>query len=110
MKQTKTCPKCDGRKLFDIPAVQQTYCDAQGSLRSFDVTGATVFSGKKNMFGGAESEVVVAGPYSAMVCAACGYAEWYASSGALQTLARMAERGAGVRLVDGDAPPKAPFR
>jgi hypothetical protein len=39
-----------------------------------------------------------------LVCAACGYAEWDASKGALTKLTRMAEARA-IRVIDGDAAP-----
>jgi len=102
MRKTGTCSKCGGGKLFQISRVEQTYCDAGGSLRSFDVTGAMVSTGKKGIFGD-KMDLVVAGPYEAMVCAGCGYAEWYASAAALRTLARMAEGSTQVRLLDRDA-------
>ena len=91
MKATGICPKCSGRKLFHVTSVEQTFCDAQGSLKSFAVTGAIVPTGKKSMLGGEQTEVLVAGPYETMVCAGCGYAEWYASQNALTKLERMAE-------------------
>jgi hypothetical protein len=95
-----TCPKCSGRKLFHITSVEQTYCDAQGSLKSFAVTGAFLPTGKKGLLGGDKTELLVAGPYETLVCAACGFAEWYASKGALAKLTRMAE-GKAIRVVEG---------
>jgi hypothetical protein len=85
-----TAPFCPdrvprGRKLFHITSVEQTYCDTQANLKSFAVT--------------------VAGPYETLVCAACGFAEWYASKSALDKLTRMAEARAS-RFIDGDAAPR----
>jgi predicted nucleic-acid-binding Zn-ribbon protein len=102
--RTGTCPKCGGRKLFHITSVEQTYCDAQGSLKTFAVTGALVPTGKQGLLGGNKTEMVVAGPYETLVCAACGFAEWYASGAALAKLARMAEAKA-IGVIDGDAAP-----
>ena len=99
MKTTGTCPKCSGRKLFHVTSVEQTFCDAQGSLKSFAVTGAIVPTGKKSVLGGEQTEVLVAGPYETLVCAACGYAEWYASKSALTKLERMAASRA-VRVLE----------
>jgi predicted nucleic-acid-binding Zn-ribbon protein len=101
MKTSGSCPKCSGRKLFHITSVEQTYCDALGSLKSFAVASAFVPTGKKGMLGGTQSEVLVAAPYETMVCAGCGYAEWYASKTALAKLARMAESNAIRVLEDG---------
>jgi hypothetical protein len=87
--------------LFHISSVQHTYCDAQGSLKTFAVTGAFVPTGKKGVLGNEKTELVSAGPYESLVCAACGYAEWYASKSALRDLARMAEGRAIRVIVDG---------
>lgn len=110
MKNTGQCPKCQGRKTYQIREVKQTYCDAQSTLRSFDVTAGMTPTGGKTVFGGTEMELVVAGPYETIVCAGCGYAEWYVPQHALDKLKRMAEGRAGVRLVVTDAPPAGPFR
>ena len=97
MKTTGQCPKCQGRKTYQIREVKQTNCDAKGTLRSFDVTAGMAPTGGKTVFGGTELEVVVAGPYETIVCAGCGYAEWYVPRHALDRLERMAEGRAGVR-------------
>jgi predicted nucleic-acid-binding Zn-ribbon protein len=104
VKSSGTCPKCSGRKLFHIFSVEQTFCDAQGSLKSFAVTGAIVPTGKRGLLGGDKTEMVVAGPYETMVCAGCGFAEWYASKSALAKLTRMAEAKA-IRFIDGPTTP-----
>ncbi|CAN5923845.1 hypothetical protein BH11MYX4_BH11MYX4_49410 [soil metagenome] len=110
MKKTATCPKCRGRKLFLVAQVQHTYCDAGGSLRAFHVTSAAMKTGKKGMFGGDATEIESAGPYETIVCAGCGYAEWYVPAHALAMLAQMAERSGAVRVIDGDVAPAGPFR
>jgi hypothetical protein len=84
--------------------VEQTYCDAQGSLKSFAVTGAIIPSGKKGLLGWDKTEVLTAGPYETLVCVACGFAEWYASKSALAKLTRMAE-AKSIRLITGNASP-----
>lgn len=111
MKTSKTCPKCQARKTYWIDRVEQTYCDAQGSLRTFDITGAHVSTGEKAFLGGEKTSLELAGPMSAAVCASCGFTEWYATRAALEKLARMAGRSAGaVRLVEADAPGTVPYR
>ena len=94
MRSTSTCPKCDGKRVYAVSPVQQTYCDAQGSLRSFNITGASLPTGKKTMFGGEDTSLEVAGPFDACVCAACGYTEWYMPATAVRMLERMLQTGA----------------
>jgi predicted nucleic-acid-binding Zn-ribbon protein len=101
VKKTGTCPKCAGRKLFHIASVEQTYCDAMGSLKTFAVTGAIVPTGKKGLLGNEEKEVLVAAPFETVVCASCGFTEWYASKSALARLERMAQHEAIAVIEDG---------
>jgi hypothetical protein len=75
-----------------------------GSLRSFQVTSAEVKTGKKGLLGGSAAEIKSAGPYETVVCAGCGYAEWYASSSALRALEAMVAGASSVRVVDGSKP------
>lgn len=96
MKTARSCPKCEGRKAYSIRPVQQTYCDAQGSLKTFDITGAHVATGEKSFLGGEKTKLELAGPMNAVVCATCGYTEWYATPAALAKLARMVGRSSGV--------------
>ncbi len=111
MKTSKICPKCQGRKAYWIEQVQQTYCDAQGTLRTFDITGAQVATGEKGLLGGEKTSLELAGPMSAAVCATCGFTEWYATRASLEKLARMVGRSSGaVRLLEADAPGAAPYR
>jgi hypothetical protein len=108
VKSTSICPKCDGRKVYAVSPVQQTFCDAQGTLRNFSLTGAEIPTGKKTMFGGDETKLEIAGPLSAFVCAACGFTEWYMPSHALQMLERMLVTGA-VALLESQVQ-RDPFR
>jgi hypothetical protein len=110
VKTTGICPKCQGRKLFHVTAVRHTYCDAQGSLRDFNVTSAEVPTGKKGVFGGTSTEIESAGPYETLVCAGCGYAEWYVPRYALEALERLSKATGAVRLIDGSNPSDTPFR
>jgi hypothetical protein len=108
MKSTGICPKCEGRKIYEVSAVQQTYCDAGGSLKEFHLTGAALPTGEKGVFGGATTSMTMAGPLAACVCAACGYVEWHLPKHALAVLERLGAAG-NVRLLP---PPAArdPFR
>ena len=101
MKSTSICPKCAGRKVYAVSPVQQTYCDAQGSLRNFGITGAHVPTGKKTLLGGKDTSLEIASPIDAWVCATCGYTEWYAPGAALRKLERMVGTSA-VRVTEAD--------
>jgi predicted nucleic-acid-binding Zn-ribbon protein len=104
VKSTGTCPKCQGRRLFHVTNVQHTYCDAMGSLRSFQVTSAEIKTGKKGLLGGDAAKIESAGPYETFVCAGCGYAEWHASTSALRALESMVAGAGTIRLIGGAKP------
>jgi predicted nucleic-acid-binding Zn-ribbon protein len=107
VKSTSICPKCDGRKVYAVSPVQQTYCDAQSSFRNFHLTGAELPTGDKTLFGGTDKKAEMAGPLDACVCAACGYTEWYLPEQALAVLERMlSTRDVRVQT----AVPRKPFR
>lgn len=108
VKTTGTCPKCQKRKVFVIRPVQQTFCDAQGTLRTFDLATAEVRTGTRTIFG-EQTKTEGSGPVDALVCATCGYVEWYAPSSTLAKLARLAERSSVVTLIDGERG-DAPYR
>jgi predicted nucleic-acid-binding Zn-ribbon protein len=102
MKASFQCPKCAGKKAFRVREIRQTYCDAQGTLRSFDLTGAEIATGEKGLLGGDKTKLELVGPMAAVVCAGCGYTEWYAAPAALAKLARMVGRSDGLVTVTDD--------
>ena len=109
MKNTQTCPKCSGRKLFHIPEVNQPPADRGWQ----DVTWAftlTAIASPSQAGDGSKFDITGATPCEAVVCAACGYTEWYASRQALTILEDIARksRGRDVRVIDG--PPLPPYR
>lgn len=93
-----------------ISPVQQTFCDAQGTLRTFDVVVAEVRTGSKTIFGGDQTKLESSGSVDAVVCATCGFMEWYAPKATLAKLRRLAERSSAVTLVDGDREGAPPYR
>jgi predicted nucleic-acid-binding Zn-ribbon protein len=59
MKQSLTCPRCAHRRIWRVPEIQE-----HGP------------GGRAQPLGAPQG----AGPFELFVCAACGYAEWYASA------------------------------
>ncbi len=70
-------------------------------MRRFDVTAGTAKSNMPSVFGGQSDEVVAPGPYETMVCAACGYAEWYVAKSALAALERLVASEPTVNVIEG---------
>jgi hypothetical protein len=68
---------CGCQTVHREAARRTAYCDAPGTLRGFHLTGASLPTGKKTVFGGEDTKLEVAGPFDACVCAECGYTEWY---------------------------------
>ncbi len=108
MKSTGTCPKCEGKTVYAVSPVQQTYCDAQGMLRSFNITGASLPTGKRTLFGGEDTSLEIAGPFDAYVCASCGYVEWHLPKTAVRMLERML--GSGSVQLHGPTGGHGPYR
>jgi len=105
MKTTNTCPKCSGRKLFYIPEVHQPPEDNgwENQPFPFAVTAIDQSSTKHGRY-----DIVGAGPVESVVCATCGYTEWYASRQALMMLDQIAQRSPHVRVIQ--APASPPYR
>lgn len=110
MKTCKVCPKCDGEKFFHVARQTRKYCDASGVLRTEELLSAEVPTGETNLFGNDKTEIVSAEPLEMIVCAGCGFLEWYASPEALATLARIAAKTPAVRVVTNDSPDAPPYR
>jgi predicted nucleic-acid-binding Zn-ribbon protein len=71
MRKTKTCPKCDCKKLLNIAAV----ADAQGSGGgSYPASLAVRFEGH-SFLGNVKNRPV--GRLQAVTCSECGYTEHY---------------------------------
>ena len=104
MKRTQTCPKCSGQQFFFVPEVHQPPDDDGWEKTPWACAVTTIYTGERR-HGGDHYKIVAAKPCEAVVCAACGYIESYASPQALQTLAKMAEQGNHVRGVRGAAQP-----
>ena len=105
MRDTTTCPKCKGRRIWRIEQVH-TEGEALGGkpLRMLVEREMPRRDGTTGFFGGA-TEYVSVGLFDLFVCARCGFAEWYAHH--FEDLFPSPEHG--VHLLDGEAP-GAPYR
>ena len=74
MRKTKTCPKCDCKKLLNISVV----ADAHGSSGSaYQASLAVRFEGH-SFLGNVKERAV--GKLEAVVCSECGYTEHYVAN------------------------------
>lgn len=102
MRNTHTCPKCAGQKIFVIGKLKQAEPGSKTS-HPMPVTSDTVSVAWWS------SRHVKAGHIEAWVCAGCGFMEWYAKD-ANEVLAYMAQHAdTGVVYLDGGAP-TGPYR
>jgi len=106
MKATETCPKCQCRRLFVIEKVAQAAHDSINTIVPMSVTTLPVPSSQVGLEDDNSYRAAI-GHFEAWVCSKCGYTEWY-TKGAVPALEHhVAQRGRGVRLVDGGV---APYR
>ena len=100
VKQSLSCPKCRGQKLWVIDPFRAV--DPVVSGAAVPVVHQREATGR---FGLAE-RVVPQGHFQLWTCDACGYSElWAEGIRGLQP-----NPAAGIRLVDGSAPGGGPFR
>jgi hypothetical protein len=99
MRRTRTCPKCEGRRFFDIQ--ETTLPDQRSQNGTFPLTAAADYlpSGEKTWAGTPHTRLLA--QLQAFVCATCGYTELNVDAAGLRVLAYMAQRQAAtVRHVD----------
>jgi len=108
MKQTETCPKCRGTKLFVVNEVQRRQ-SAEGieTIVPVTVTATQARVGPTGRFSGEQRKNLEAGRFEAWVCAACGFTEWYATR--LNELAVLADATSAVRVIERE-PEGGPYR
>lgn len=95
MKQSLTCPKCDGRKIVHVDRMQLPVF-APG----FAATPATLpVAVQRGIWSGARA----LGSFETFICQACGYTEWYA-----HTPETLPLDNGDVQLIDNE--PKATLR
>ena len=100
MKQTQSCPKCRGLKLYIVDeAVQRFETDSEVKLVPRTVTAAQVEIALAGVFGESRSlQLLEGGRCEAWICAACGYTEWYTKR--LGELEVLAQNSSAVRIID----------
>jgi predicted nucleic-acid-binding Zn-ribbon protein len=106
MKQSVTCPKCSGKKLYVVERATLPAHDSINGTEPLTVAAAWLPTGESGFLGAQHARYLAR--VEAWVCAACGYTELYTAE--LGNLAYMAQQGkAGVRVVD-SAATRGPFR
>lgn len=100
MKNSKTCSKCAGKKLWVIDPLRTTYEYSPGTIPLHLDHNRPVGEG----WLGTKTEDV--GRLALYVCAACGYSELWA--GDLERLRPNAN--AGIALIDGSTGPAQGYR
>ena len=99
MKQNLTCPKCAGKKIWAIEKMEQPNYEYSNSVNPFPVVARAVTSRKRR----------AVGAFDVLICAGCGYTEWYARDfGDLEELAEDPRHN--VRLLDGSGVHSGPHR
>lgn len=107
MRNSRTCPKCQSRKLWVVERSEQPDKRSMNGTHPLTVTAAWVPNGKSGFFE-MGSERMVAGTFEVWVCTQCGFTEWYAKD-ANQVLAYLSNHpDAKVHYIDGDA--SKPYR
>jgi len=105
MSNPHRCAKCDGHKLFLVPEVVIDTVERAVTFAAH-LTMPSGRTGAQAFLHGAQDRVDV--PFAALVCAACGYTEWYASRDKLAKLADVAARSDAVRVIEDPEP--SPYR
>jgi hypothetical protein len=99
MRRTQTCPKCQGRRFFDVAAASLPDQRSQNGTFALTVAAEFLPSGAKTWAGTPHARVQA--QLQAFVCATCGFTELNVDAPGLQVLAMMAQQQAAtVRYVD----------
>ena len=98
MRKTLICPKCGGRKLWQISSVKEVHSTMQG-LRPEPI--GIVYHRRWGVVTGE-------GYFEAFICAGCGFTEWYAHG--FETLKEDRENGIHFINNEPDAGTAGPMR
>ena len=114
MKAPAACNKCGGIAFWRVREMQEHACFQTKPLGDLDCLaplGERVRR-KQRVNGFLFHTDRAVGSFSILICASCGYVEWFANE--LADLVALAEQGpasaTGVRLIDADAPEHGPYR
>ena len=109
MHALRCCPKCAGRKLWQLKPLMLLDQGSNNSIASFPVIVRNGSGGFVERFVDSRLERYEVGTFELWICASCGYAEWYVSGGAAlaEQLTRLAANPehTGVTLHDPDDSP-----
>ena len=87
MKTSKTCPKCDCKKVYVIDEASVPHYEFSNSVKPFTLVAHYGDSGERGLLGGAKKERVIV-PVQAHICSECGYSELYSDTSQLAALAK----------------------
>lgn len=102
MKRSGQCIKCNHTRLWIVDEVKQPDVDSSNRAWSMAVTSHEVDFRKRPR--GSNENRISAGSFQVIVCAGCGYTEWYASD-----FDRLKDIP-GARLVGDDKSDAGPYR
>ena len=99
MRNSGVCVKCKGQHLWIVDQVHQPDCDGQARANRMVVTCYEFPEEVRH-----ENERIPVGSFQVVICAACGYTEWYAYN-----LERLKDIP-GARFVGPNAANSGPYR
>jgi predicted nucleic-acid-binding Zn-ribbon protein len=99
MRNSGECVKCKGQHLWFVDKVHQPDCDGQTRAHPLLVTCHEVPGDAWNNY-----HRIPVGSFQVVICATCGYTEWYAYD-----IERLKDIP-GARLVGPNAPNGGPYR
>ena len=98
MRKTLTCPKCEGRQLYEVSECSLPTSDSSNGTQPLTVLAAYLPTGENSWLGDKRTRIAAA--LRAWVCAQCGYTEFYVHKP--EVLAQMLAKGAtGIRAITG---------
>ncbi len=108
MRNSLICPKCQGRKFYEVGECTVPAHDCINREEPLSVAAAYLPTGERGIFGAREYGRFV-GQLHSFTCATCGYTEFYV--GQLDALAYMAQQQVStVRFIDASAGSEGAFR
>lgn len=108
MRRSLMCPKCQGRKFYQVGECTVPAHDSINGTEPLSVAAAYLPTGQRG-FLGTQDHARFVGKLQAFTCATCGYTEFYVAQ--LEVLAYIAQHQAGsVTFIDASGGSGGAFR